>query len=59
MTQRRRPTVPEMLGLPFVCMACGGQLRAAASELTKKHRPSWLCTCVPAPVDAPPKEQKP
>lgn len=50
---KKRPTMPELLGLPFVCLACGGQLRVAASQRTIKHRSTWLCVCVPAPVESP------
>lgn len=42
---RRKATMPEFYGLPFVCWRCGGQLALAASERTRKHRPSWLCRC--------------
>lgn len=44
---KERPTMPEILELPFVCMTCGGQLEIAASERTKKHRRRWLCGCTP------------
>lgn len=50
---KKRPTMPELLGLPFVCLACGGQLRVAASQRTIKHRSTWLCVCVPAPAESP------
>lgn len=56
--KRTRPSAPEILGLPFVCLACGGQIEAAASERTRKHRRHWLCTCTPLPDCGAPQPSK-
>ena len=43
--------MPELLGLPYTCLTCGGQLEIAASNNTKKKRKNWLCNCTPVILD--------